>query len=83
MMPEGDASIPKSNHAGKRRQPYRAYLLRCWYEEAAPGEEPLRRFSVEEIPQRGPRRGFSDLKALLAFLEEGLGEKPPERGVVE
>lgn len=34
----------------QRSHPYRAYLLRCWQEgEAAPGKEPLWRFSVEEI----------------------------------
>jgi len=35
---------------GEKSRPYRAYLLRCWREgETAPGEEPLWRFSVEEI----------------------------------
>ena len=34
----------------EKSHPYRAYLLRCWQEgEAAPGKEPLWRFSVEEI----------------------------------
>jgi hypothetical protein len=36
---------------GEKSRLYRAYLLRCWREkgEAAPGEEHLWRFSVEEI----------------------------------
>ena len=35
---------------GEKSRPYRAYLLRCWREgETAPSEEPLWRFSVEEI----------------------------------
>jgi len=53
----------------EKSHPYRAYLLRCWQEgEAAPGKEPLWRFSVEEILPERRRKGFSSLEALVAFL---------------
>jgi hypothetical protein len=57
--------------AGVGRKPaYRAYLLRCWQEgEAAAGEEPTWRFSVEEILYERRRKGFSSLEALMAFLQ--------------
>ena len=58
--------------------PNRAYLLRCWQEgAAAAGEEPRYRFSVEEVLQKQPRRGFDSLEALLAFLRAELSR---ERG---
>lgn len=76
MNQEDGASIAESSHGGKRGRPYHAYLLRCWCEEEVAGQEPTWRFSVEEIPRRGPRRGFTDLKTLLAFLERQLGENP-------
>jgi hypothetical protein len=73
----------------EKNQPYRAYLLRCWQEgEAAPGQEPPWRFSVEEIlpfaPSAGSgqhklrtlherrRKGFNGLEALIAFLRAEL-----------
>jgi hypothetical protein len=64
---------------GEESHPYRAYLLRCWQEgEAAPGKEPLWRFSVEEILNERRRKGFSSLGALIAFLQAELagGEEP-------
>jgi hypothetical protein len=58
---------------GEESHPYRAYLLRCWQEgEAAPGEEPLWRFSVEEISNERRRKGFTSLGALIAFLRAEL-----------
>jgi hypothetical protein len=65
---------------GEKSSPYRAYLLRCWQEgEAAPGKEPLWRFSVEEILNERRRKGFSSLGALIAFLRAELagGEEEP------
>ena len=58
----------------EKNQPYRAYLLRCWREgEEVPGKAPRWRFSVEEVlPGRHPKRGFSNLEALLAFLQSEL-----------
>jgi hypothetical protein len=64
----------------EKSRPYRAYLLRCWQEgEAAPGKEPLWRFSVEEILNERRRKGFSSLGVLLAFLRGELasGEEEP------
>jgi hypothetical protein len=64
---------------GEESHPYRAYLLRCWQEgEAAPGKEPLWRFSVEEISNERRRKGFSSLGALIAFLQAELaGSEEP------
>ena len=58
---------------GEKSRSNRAYLLRCWQEgEAAPGKEPLWRFSVEEILNERRRKGFSSLGALIAFLQAEL-----------
>jgi len=60
----------------EKRPLYRAYLLRCWQEgEAAPGEEPRCRFSVEEILHKRRRKGFDNLEALLDFLRAELGNE--------
>jgi len=60
---------------------YRAYLLRCWQEgEAAPGEEPRYRFSVEEVLHERRQRGFDGLEALLAFLRAELTGGEAEGG---
>jgi len=64
----------------EKKYPYRAYLLRCWREtEAAPGQELPWRFSVEEILGERRRKGFSSLRALIAFLRTELagGEEAP------
>jgi hypothetical protein len=64
----------------QKNYPYRAYLLRCWREtEAAPVQEPPWRFSVEEILGERRRKGFSSLRALVAFLRTELagGEEAP------
>jgi hypothetical protein len=56
-----------------RSHPYRAYLLRCWRErEAETDQEPLWRFSVEEIPGERRQQGFSSLGALITFLRAEL-----------
>lgn len=58
----------------KKNHPSRAYLLRCWREgEAAGGQEPVWRFSVEEILRERHQKGFSNLRALIAFLQAELG----------
>ncbi len=51
---------------------YHSYLLRCWSE--GPG---VWRFSVED-PHTGVRRGFTEMAALVAFLEATLCEEGPE-----
>ncbi len=45
---------------------YQAYLLRCWAD--APGSW---RFSMED-PHTGERRGFADLNALMAFIQDSV-----------
>jgi hypothetical protein len=63
-----------------RSHPYRADLLRCWREgKAATDQEPPWRFSVEEILGERRRKGFSGLRALIAFLRTELagGEEAP------
>ena len=76
----------KADAQGKKPS-YRAYLLRCWQEgEAAPGEEPLWRFSVEEILpfdklrtlHERRRKGFSSLGGLIAFLRAELARGKEE-----
>jgi len=47
---------------------YHSYLLRCWSE--GPG---VWRFSVED-PHTGVRRGFTEMAALITFLEANLCE---------
>ena len=61
---------------------YHAYLLRFWQER---GRDLARmvvwRFSLED-PHTGERRGFANMKELLAFLEErmapGLEDSPAQ-----
>jgi len=53
--------------SGPGRAPrYHSYLLRCWSD--GPG---IWRFSVED-PHTGARRGFTDMAALVAFLDATL-----------
>ena len=60
-------------HSGNALQPddltpsplYRTFMIRCWLEE---GEEPAWRFSVLEVGSQNPRRGFTRLDDLVAFL---------------
>ena len=64
---------------GEKHHPYRAYLLRCWQEgEAALGQEPAWRFSVEEILHERRRQGFSSLEGLIAFLRAELAGEEEE-----
>ena len=64
----------------EKNQPYHAYLLRCWQEGAAtPRAPPPWRFYVEEIlPERHPKKGFSNLGALFAFLRAELAGSETE-----
>lgn len=62
----------------ERRKPYRAYLLRCWYEgEAAEGQAPLWRFSMEEVSDERRRLGFNHFEEIMAFLRAELITNPP------
>ena len=59
--------------SGLGRAPrYHSYLLRCWSE--GPG---IWRFSVED-PHTGKRQGFTEMAALVAFLEATLCAENPE-----
>jgi hypothetical protein len=54
--------------------PDRAYLIRCWQEQAsAPGDVPRWRYSVEEVLHERRRQGFRDLGSLISFLRTELG----------
>jgi hypothetical protein len=57
---------------GKKRHPSRAYLLRCW-REGESDQEPVWRFSVEEVLRERRQKGFNSLGALVAFLKAELG----------
>jgi hypothetical protein len=51
----------------------RAYLLRCWQEEdGGTDQEPLWRFSVEDVFGERRRQGFVSLEALIEFLRVDL-----------
>ncbi len=56
---------------------YHSYLLRCWSE--GPG---VWRFSVED-PHTGKRRGFTEMAALIAFLETTLCDDGDEESAVQ
>ena len=59
-------------HEEKKEQ-YHAYLLRCWQEgDVGTDQEPLLRFSVEDVFGERRRQGFSSLEALVAFLRVEL-----------
>jgi CRISPR/Cas system endoribonuclease Cas6 (RAMP superfamily) len=53
----------------EKNEPYRAYLLRCWQEgDIGTDQEPLWRFSVEDVFGERRWQGFGSLEALVAFL---------------
>jgi hypothetical protein len=53
----------------EKNELYRAYLLRCWQEgDAGTDQEPLWRFSVEDVFGERCRQGFGSLEALIEFL---------------
>jgi hypothetical protein len=66
------AEFVSPDKGGAKRQVQRAYLLRCWQEQAAPGEEPRWRFSLEEVLHERWRKGFDSPEALIAFLRAEL-----------
>jgi hypothetical protein len=54
---------------------YRSYLLTFWEERRQdPAASVVWRFSLED-PRTGQRRGFADLEALMAALQQELGEE--------
>jgi hypothetical protein len=55
--------------------PQRAYLLRCWWERRATmARGRVWRFSLEEVFGERRRRGFRNLKALVAFIRAELAD---------
>ena len=53
---------------------YRSYLLTFWEERNQdPVASAVWRFSLED-PRTGQRRGFADLEALIAALEQEMGQ---------
>jgi hypothetical protein len=53
---------------------YRTYLLTFWEERNGdPAESAVWRYSLED-PRTGRRRGFADLQALIAALEQEKGK---------
>ena len=56
---------------------YRAYLLRCWEARGErPGQPGTWRYSLENVETK-EKRGFGDLAALVAFMEEELQRNQP------
>lgn len=61
--------------------PYRIFLLTCWQEEDATTDSQPWRFRLEE-PNGGEQYGFTELEALVVFLQAHLqqfgndGKKP-------
>ena len=52
------------------------YLLRCWHEDGGhPPPDDGWRFSLED-PHTGLRRGFPNLTALVAALEQATAKHP-------
>jgi len=66
---------------------YRSYLLTWWEERTRdPNQPAVRRFSLEDA-RSGQRRGFADLEALVAALEDDIAgadgaERESQKGPV-
>ena len=57
----------------EKNEPYRAYLLRCWQEgDMGTDQEPIWRFSVEDVFGERRWQGLGSLEALVAFLRVEL-----------
>ena len=58
---------------------YRSYLLTWWEERTRdPNQPAVRRFRLEDA-RTGQRRGFADLAALVAALEQEMADDRTER----
>lgn len=75
MQDEDITTIPESTVPGKPQKRPRAYILRCWREDAKTGDEGAWRFSLEEVAPERRRRGFSSLKKLFDYLKAQLGDE--------
>jgi hypothetical protein len=58
----------------ERPPQYRSYLITMWQERSQNEDVPVVwRFRIED-PHTGKRRGFADLKTLVAALEKEMAE---------
>ena len=64
----------------RRESEYRAFMIRLWHVKDV--EEAIWRVSVEDV-HTGERRGFADLPAFFAFLEEKTAEAPSDENVLD
>lgn len=61
---------------------YMSFLLRCWQEAGAAAEGmPIWRFTLVKLEGSQSKRGFADLTALFAHLENELAAQALEKGV--
>ncbi len=58
---------------------YRIFLLTVWRDDSAADRENMLRFSLHDH-RSDQRRGFGDIDALLAFLDECLDERDEADG---
>ena len=57
---------------------YRTYLLTVWEERSRDPSLPRRWHFRLDDPRTGQRRGFADLHALMAALEQEMSGKPAD-----
>jgi len=62
------------------RPTYRSYLVRCWQEQKPTSTQAaVWRFSLTVIDEKQTDYGFSDLAALVEFLQSELGIREPRK----
>lgn len=71
--------MPGKSDRGRRRKPSRershAFLLRCWQEPGSgPDGASTWRFSLTQLDNRREPKGFTELEAVLAHLNQILME---------
>jgi hypothetical protein len=61
---------------------YRSYLVRCWQEQGSTPDQPaVWHFSLTVIGEKQTPYGFSNLAALVEFLQSELGISEPGKEV--
>lgn len=55
---------------------YRTFVIRCWLEAR---EQPAWRFSLLEVGNTSPRRGFTRLEDLMTFLQDAMAAAEADR----
>jgi hypothetical protein len=64
------------------RPTYRSYLVRCWQEQGPTSTQAaVWRFSLTIIAEKQTDYGFSDLAALVEFVQSELGITEPRKEV--